>query len=248
MKNGVRKGLGLGCALYGVVDLPSVLWRLDAMRPEWATLLMFSGYVFILVVVYGAALVAFVRGQRPLLTAGVLYLCLTQFTTWGVATTGSLSVTPSLIGPMLLTWIACHTWGRFRRHSDPECEALSVDAMCGVFAAMMVIAAVSKFQASGLDWANGETHAMLIFERHLTAPGPLRWFRNLLAQSPSLCAVGAGSVWLIEALAPLFIWKPLRPIYAWLVLMMFTGLALTLGILEPAWIVMPLALAYPGKR
>jgi hypothetical protein len=244
----VRNGLGLGCIIYAGGDVPSIYRRLDELQPVWCPEPLFTGYFFALFALYLTMLVLFVRGRRPLSTAAGLYLCITQFTAWGVAATGTLSVTPMLIGPLLLTWTICHAGGRLRGLSVKRCESMSIDAMCGVFAAMMALAAISKFSASGFDWANGQTHAMLVFERQLHAPAPLQWLRSLLSQSPAACTLSAASVWLIEALAPLFLWKRFRRIYAWLVVQMFIGLALFLGVVEVAWMVMPLALAYSSRE
>ena len=242
-----RAALGLGCAQYAVIDLPAISWRLADIRPEWCPEPMFQIYAIGLLAIYVFAVDRFIRGQRPLWTAAILYLCLTQFNDWGVAATDSVSVTTTLIGPLLLTWTLCHTVGGLVRMTAARCERISIDAMCGVFAAMMAMAAYSKFQISGPDWADGQTHAMMVFERHLHAPAPLRWLRSSLAQSPEACTMGAQAVWLTEALAPLFIWKGSRRLYAWMVLLMFTSLGLSICVWEVPWVIIPLALAYPDK-
>jgi len=114
---------------------------------------------------------------------------------------------------------------------------------CGVVGGAYFLAGVSKVREAGLRWLHPSHLALILLERsHRGAPWQ-RALRRRLANTPVLCAAGAGLALAIELAGPAF-WVPeFRMPYAVAAGAMQVGFALILGFWELEWILLLPALA-----
>ncbi|HCH65263.1 MAG: hypothetical protein CL927_12955 [Deltaproteobacteria bacterium] len=200
--------------------------------------------------IYFLCVFAFMRRIREALVGVLLSVSIALMATLRISETARLDTMPSLttmlVGVLITTWTLAlvATPGSMARK-----EQVGHEMMCGVFGAIMCLTAWSKWSTSGLQWLDGNTHALWIYER---AAGPvvvfeipmLRAFRMWLSDHPTICSFGAGYTLLVESLGFLFVVPRWRKAYAIAVAGMLIGLGVGLGFAEPGWIELPLALGF----
>lgn len=150
-------------------------------------------------------------------------------------------VVSALVAPLLIAWaVALHTT---RDRPPQEQHRVAYEAICGVFGALMLLAALSKAANSGLAWFTPRPHLLTVLER-LTLQADPGGLRALFVEQPLLVAFGAGWTFVVEALGVLFLWPRLRKPYALLNASMFLGLAVVVGVVEPLPLMLSVALAW----
>lgn len=143
---------------------------------------------------------------------------------------------------MLGSWLAGLLIARHKPR--PEREALGHELMCGTLAASFFLAGVAKLINAGPGWAHGLTHSMFIYERAASSWPFITELRLFVADHPTLCAAGAAYALFVESTAFIYVWPSARKLYGFMVLSMFAGMGLTLGLVEQGWEILPVALAY----
>jgi len=133
----------------------------------------------------------------------------------------------------------------FRKESPLERERKAQEIACGVFAALFTLAGLSKLQAMGWGWTDGNLHAMLFFERSYNAPvqlfGEIRYW---ISHYPALCGLGAATVLVMECAGVLFVFPRTRKLYAWFAVFALVAMMVLVAGRNLGWILIILALAY----
>jgi len=190
---------------------------------------------------------AFLKRRREHLAAGTMLALLALTVQVEEHTMGEAmpQVEAMLSGGLLATWLFTRMWAVRRDQSPAEADATAHNAVCGVFGAMLSLAAASKAAAGADGWIDGGTQCAIIYEQaELTSQRFITSFRLWLARQYTLCSLGALYVLVVEAAGVLFAWPGARKVYSWTVLGVFGSLSLITVISEPTWGLMALALAY----
>lgn len=138
----------------------------------------------------------------------------------------------------LLAWAI--TWSLNGHAAASERERHAQEAVIGVAAACYVLAAIAKLHSGGLDWVNNTSIALLMAERAIGAASWLGELRNFLAR----VGAGAGSValslpaLLIELFGVALLWPRTRRWAAALLISLHLGIALLLGYIYVAWMLL----------
>ncbi len=198
----------------------------------------------VLSIAYGLACMGFLLRVREVGASAALIVMLALL---GLAEKhvrdDSMPPLATLLGTtMLASWAGGLVWARDAERATRE--RLAHELMCGTLAASFFLAGVAKLELAGLGWAEGGTHAMFIYERAASDFPFITDLRLFLARHPNLCAAAAGYALLVECSAPIYLWRSARRTYGWMVVAMFGGMGLALGLVEHGWEILPLALAY----
>lgn len=221
----------------GVVVLPDP-WGLAALLPvgslRWGP--VWAALTLALLVALGGL----VRGRRPLTSSVAAAALLT------LAATLELSVRhtemPGLDLMMGMNLVLAHAVAalhdRDRPRHDGARHATVHAVACGAVAAMFGWAGLSKLLQTGWAWVDGRPLALLVLQGAEAGHGAslLAGLRGWVAGSTALCLAGAAFALLLELAAPLMLVPSARRPYGVAALCLFLGLALLLGVIQPAWL------------
>jgi hypothetical protein len=191
-----------------------------------------------------AGLAGFLFRRRELASGAFAFAVLTvsavlELTVRGVRIPGLELLLP---GNLLAAWLVGLAVARWRGAPDPDDEAHEV--VCGVLGATLVLAAGCKLWYGGLDWVGGRPLALIVYERSFGAAPGIADVRLAFAERPWLGALGASFTLVTEAAGGLFVVPRLRRTVAALLVPLFVGLFVLMGILHLVWVALPLALAW----
>ena len=125
-------------------------------------------------------------------------------------------------------------------------DELGTSLACGIVAAGYTMAAISKLLARGVDWVDGPTLALMIYERAPSSIEPLASLRRAVSGTPWLCSGGMGAVLLLEASGALFLFRRARRAYAACIVAFHVSSGLLLGYPHVEWALMTVAWAWAG--
>ncbi len=116
-----------------------------------------------------------------------------------------------------------------------EADWLGWQVGCGAMGACFTLAAASKWKKAGAQWFQGAGLQLLISERSIGRPEPLRSLRAWVGASPRLCTFLAVGSFLLEAAGVLYCVPELRWAFAAGGVAMLLGFWVLLGYFEPEW-------------
>lgn len=190
-----------------------------------------------------AAVVAIGSGWWPMITAPVALLMIVGLRRFEVATYGpQIVVRLGKYAPasacLLAGWVAALvglTLGIDREHL----ELYAWDAAAGVFGSCYLLAALAKVRETGWSWGKAEHMSVMLAERGF---GPAGGLRLWLAQRRLACATIGMTGMVVELAGVLFVWAPLRPALAAVVVVFKLMTWLLFGYFEPEWVLVVMAI------
>jgi hypothetical protein len=141
------------------------------------------------------------------------------------------------------TAVAFHLLGRaLAPTSDPVlADRFGWEAACGALAMSMGLNGITKFTMSGLKWTSVSGLNLMLAERSVFGPRPLRQLRLMLARSPRFTAA-LGMLGVVLELAGLLFAVPSARLLIMVGLVLTVlGIEVLLGYFEPEW-----TLVYPA--
>lgn len=254
MNDDWRKRLVLAMALLGAAAAPITRARAVEVLPSpsglatlvplaWLSQPTAQGVAMVLVL---ALLALFVRGRATSAAGlGVFFVVLAlnsvarSMTSEDPTGTQGSQVPCATLAAWLLGRALAPRLGRDR-------EALGTSLACGVVAAAYTMAAISKLLARGIDWVDGPTLALMIYERASGALAPLAMLRRGVASVPWLSSLGMAGVLALESCGWLFLFRKARRAYAAAVVGFHVSSALLLGYPHAEWALTAIAWAWAG--
>ena len=239
------------CAAFGCVSSATFWAGSDVVIRRgalWAGWIDATWRIHGLLAVIGLALVfvaawMLARGRRRWIAELVLCVALHVSAVLEMSARGTQmsSVEPLLIGQVL----GARLVGRARaRRTNQDEDVLARELACGVVGAAFFAAGIAKLVVTGPAWASLASQTLLVYERRESGVAMLTALRGWLVEHPVVVAGGAVFAWVTELAGPAFVFERFRGPWAVATLAAFGGLAVVLGIVQPTWMALPMALAF----
>ena len=199
---------------------------------------------FMLSAIYLTCVALWTSGRLLPFTGAIAWIVLMISASLEASAIGRPNPTLDVIFPLVM--LGAWEVGRQikRAASEPERDAFAHEVVCGVLAAIFVLACTAKLSHTGMSWTDGNPLRLLVFERSFAATPPLGDLRLAFANTPWLARFASSYTVLVQGAGICFLWPRARKLWTLAVIPMFTGFAILMGMFQVPWVLLPIALSW----